>query len=114
MDYIMGKDEVEEGEVKLWTVATGHFPSLFASRDLKRRSKKAIDYINRLDGFCGLHPMPQGTLCLFESENDAKAARNLMRSKGIPVGDNICYVFAPKEVVEQMKEKIRKYNAKKG
>lgn len=114
MDYIKGKDEAAEGEVKLWTVATGNFPSMFAPRELKKRSKEAIDFINRLDGFCGLHPMPpRGILCLFDSENNAKAGRNMMRSKGIPVGDNICYVFVPEKDVKEIKEKIRKHNAKR-
>jgi hypothetical protein len=102
-----------EGEVMLWTVATGSFPGLFASRDIKRRSKAAIKLINKQEGFCGYHPVEgRGTLCLFVTENQAKAARNVMRQAGIPVGDNICTVFVPIADVDYAREKIEKFNAK--
>lgn len=102
-----------EGEVMLWTVATGSFPGLFASRDLKRRSKAAIKLINAQEGFCGYHPVEgRGTLCLFETENQAKAARNVMRQAGIPVGNNICTIFAPQKDVEIGKKQIAEFNAK--
>ena len=113
MDYIKGKNEAEPYEQEVWTVATGNFPSPFAPRSVKKRSREAIRIINACEGFCGYHPVEgRGTLCLFETENDAKAARNIMRSHGIPVGDNICKVFVPKEAVEITKKQLAEFNAK--
>ena len=113
MDYIDGLNEERKGETEVYAVATGNFPSIFAPRKLKKASKQAIDLINRQEGFCGYHPMPpRGTLCLFLTENNAKAARNVMRSRGIPVGDNITKVFVPTADVDYAREKIEKFNAK--
>lgn len=81
-------------ERKCWTVAVGNYPGPFASRKVKRSARKAFDYISGLEGLVGFHPhYPDGTLCLFESENHAKRARNLMNGMGIQTGNNICEVF---------------------
>ena len=70
----------------LWSVATGNI-DIF-----KRASRKAVKYIMALEGFVAVHPTPnhEGTLWMFDSENNAKGARNMMRSKGIQCGTNIC------------------------
>ena len=102
-----------EGEVKLWTVATGSLPGIFAPRSVKKRCKAALKLIDAQEGFCGYHPVEgRGTLCLFETENQAKAARNVMRQAGIPVGDRICTVFVPQRDVEITKKQIAEFNAK--
>ena len=77
-------------EIEVWSVAVGNVnPFLKASR-------KAIEYIAKLDGLVGVHPhYPDGTLVLFESENSAKRARNMMESKGIKCGNNICKIYIP-------------------
>lgn len=69
----------------LWSVATGNIePFLKESRDAAR-------FIASLNGFTAVHPeYPGGTLWLFDSENHAKTARNLMESEGIECGRNIC------------------------
>lgn len=91
--------ERKTDEVSCWTVAVGNFPF---PPFMPKNTKKAIEYISRLDGFVGFHfCYPNGTLCLFESENDAKIARNLMKSKGIQTGKNICEVFVPKKDIEK-------------
>ena len=83
-------------EIELWTVATGNLPLIpFLAR---KRQKEAILYIAEQDGFVGFAPIrPRGTLCLFDSENNAKGARNMMRLKGIKCGSNICKVYIDEE-----------------
>lgn len=71
--------------MKAWSVAVGNI------NPLKKDSRKAVEYISKLKGFVGLFPhYPQGTLCFFKTENDAKRGRNLMGAKGIQTGHNIC------------------------
>lgn len=82
-------------DVEVWTVAIGNLP---LPPFIPRKTKKAIQFIKEQDGFIGFYPVyPKGTLCLFKTENDAKGARNMMRFKGIQVGDNICKAYMPKE-----------------
>lgn len=70
---------------QVWTVAVGNVnPFLKASRE-------AVKIIKGLNGLVAVHPhYPDGTLLLFDSENNAKGARNLMEAKGIKCGRNIC------------------------
>ena len=71
--------------MKAWSVAIGNI------NPLKKTSRDAVKYISKLGGFVGFFPhYPQGTLCFFKTENDAKRARNMMESKGIHTGNNIC------------------------
>lgn len=73
--------------MKAWTVAVGNIDPT------NRRSRKAVEYIAKLDGLLGVHPhYPDGTLILFDTENNAKTARNMMNAKGILTGRNICEV----------------------
>ena len=90
-------------EISAWTVAVpnlaGTIRGTFRPRYLKD-SKKLLNYVQKLDGFLGVHPAPpHGTLLLFRTENDAKRARNLLIHdlKLNNVGDNICECFIPEE-----------------
>ena len=75
-------------EMRAWTVAVGNLP-IFPTK----RTKKTMELIKSQDGFIGVVPFyPRGTLILFETENDAKGARNVYRFYGIKCGDNICEV----------------------
>ena len=68
-----------------WSVAVGNI------NPLQKSSIDAVRYISKLKGFIGFFPRyPKGTLCFFKTENDAKRARNMMGSKGIQTGKNIC------------------------
>ena len=70
----------------VWTVATGEV------KIWRKESREAVQYIKTLEGLVGVHPVPgRGVLWLFDSENNAKGARNLMQSKGIQCGTNICH-----------------------
>lgn len=81
----MKQKEIETG-THLFSVATG-----MASPFMKK-SRAAVDYITKLDGFVAVHFTPDGqyTLWLFDTVNHAIEARNLMNHKGIEVGNNIC------------------------
>ena len=73
-------------EKYLWSVATGNI------NPFMRRSRKAIKYMMDQKGFVAVHPTPDnsGTLWLYDSENNAKGARNMARTQGIECGRNIC------------------------
>ena len=90
-------------EVKAYTVAVpnlaGTIPGTFTPKHMKH-SKKLINYVKKLDGFLGIHPVPpRGTLLIFKTENDAKRARNLLVQdlEINQVGTNICEIFIPEE-----------------
>ena len=70
----------------LWSVATGKI-NLF-----KRKSREAVNYMTKQQGFTAMHITPDGqnTLFLYDSENNAKGARNMARTRGIECGTNIC------------------------
>ena len=91
--------EKKDNEVTCYTVAVGNLP---LPPFVPKASREAVDYIKTLDGFVGFYPMyPNGTLCLFKSENEAKAAKNLMNAKGIRTGLNICEVFVDRAYVDK-------------
>lgn len=76
-------------EVKCWAIGTGKVNPLF------KASRQAANYISNLEGFVGIHIGPDGrNVWLFDTENHAKVARNMMRSKGIECGKHIgeCFV----------------------
>ena len=68
----------------LWSVATGNV------NPLKKKSRIVVDCMRKQKGLVGVHPTPNGTLWLFDSENNAKGARNMARTQGIICGENIC------------------------
>ena len=64
-----------------------------------------MKFIASLDGLYGIHPhAPYGQICFFKSLNDAKTARNLMDSKGIKTGSNICRFEICPDGVPEFKE----------
>lgn len=92
MIYETGK-QPHPGESKCFTVAIGNFPMPWQRRKWKQ-AVKVMDYIKDLDGFLGIHPLPpKGTLLIFRTVNDAKAAKNVLVAKGVIVGENICEIF---------------------
>ena len=87
--------ELKENEVRLWTVATGYVDPF------KKASRDEVDFIKKLHGFIGVHPVPgRGTLWLFDTENNAKIARNKMEGKGIVCGRSICDCGVDKKYLE--------------
>jgi len=90
--------EKPEGWEVCYTVAIPNLPLV--------PSKKVMEFVkwmHDLEGFVGIRPeYPHGTLIVFKTENDAKRARNLIRTYPEydgTVGNNIGEVFVPGEYV---------------
>lgn len=77
--------KLEEG-TELYSVATGRILIW------KKASRDAVRFIQKQKGFVAIAPVDYygGTLWLFDSLNNAKRARNMMKLKGIQAGNNIC------------------------
>lgn len=69
----------------IWSVATG------APRPWLKASRKAVDYMAGLDGFVGVHMVPNDgrLLWFFETRDAAVRGRNLAKAQGIECGTNI-------------------------
>ncbi len=77
--------EPTENEVKVWCFTVGNLPRimLFARKSVK----EAVKLIREQEGFIGFYiNRPEGTLCLFDSENNAKSARKVRKFRGAYVG----------------------------
>lgn len=89
-------------EVKAYTVAVpnlaGMIPGTLKQKHMKD-TKKLLRYVKKLDGFIGIHPIPpRGTLLIFDTENNAKRARNLLDNDlKVQTGTNICEIFIPEQ-----------------
>lgn len=77
--------KLEEGK-EMYSVATGRILIW------KKASRDAVRFIQKQKGFVAIAPVDYygGTLWLFDSLNNAKQARNMMKLKGIGTGNNIC------------------------
>lgn len=54
---------------------------------MKKIMEKTFEYIKGIDGFIGVHPIDLWhNLLLFDTLNHAKAAKNVLSSKGVPLG----------------------------
>lgn len=61
----------------------------------KKRMKETLDYIKSLDGFYGIYPVDLWhTMLIFDTLNHAKAAKNMLKFKQVPVG-NVIPVLVP-------------------
>lgn len=87
-------------EIDVWTVAVGNLPNIIQALDPNTR--KAVDFICKLEGFLGFHPVPpHGTLCIFKSKNLAIRAKNLMNAEDIQTGFNIGHCFIDKKYLRE-------------
>ena len=84
---------MNENEVKVYTVATGNFPVI-----PNKGTKKIMKALKEMDGFIGAHPhAPYGTLLLFDTERNARMGRAKLINMDVhPVGNNICEAFIDK------------------
>ena len=92
--------EKKENEIEVYTVAVGNLP-LLPKFLMPKNVTKAIELIRDQEGLIGVTPMyPRGTLLLFDTENNAKGARNVLRFNGVKCGDNICKAFVDKRFLD--------------
>lgn len=84
--------EIPKDWVKAYTVAIANLPENPTVEEIR-----FVQEISTYVGFYGIMPQyPHGTILLFDTENHAKVARNLIREKTM-VGDNITECFIPPE-----------------
>lgn len=75
-------------EIKCWGVGTGRVSLLH------KASREASKYLSEQNGFVGAHILQDGRmLWLYDTENNAKRAKNNAESKGIVCGKHIGYVI---------------------
>lgn len=91
-----------DNEVTAYTVAVPNLAGTIPGASMPwhwRDSKKFLNYVMKLDGFLGVHPIPpRGTLLIFKTENDAKRARNLIANDlKVQTGNNIMKILIPQE-----------------
>lgn len=97
------KDKKREDETIVFTVGCGRMIPLITDRKkIRKAMEEAIEYIKTLDGFVGVHPVDLWhTLLLFDSENNAKGGRNLLRSKGIQCANYIVPILVETKYLEK-------------
>lgn len=75
-------------ERKCYAIGTGRIDPW------RKASREAVKYIKSLEGFQGVHILPDlKNLWIFDTENNAKRAKNNMESKGIQCGKNIGEIY---------------------
>lgn len=81
----MEQKKIADG-TRVFSVSTGRVDVFF------KKSREAAEYVVKRPGFIGVHPTEDGnyTLWLFDTVNNAIGAKNLMKFRGIQVGNNIC------------------------
>ena len=91
----------KEGEVIAFAVGGGSVAPIPGKR---KAIKQALDYIQGLEGYLGLYPVDfWHTLFIFDTLNNAKGAKNLMKFKGIPTGKYVGPVLIPEEFAKEKK-----------
>ncbi len=91
----------KENEIAVYTVAVGGFPKF---PWFNKGVYEAIKLIKEQEGFIGMHPVRgRGNLLLFDTENNAKGARNMLRFRGIDCGSNICKVYIDRKYLKHDK-----------
>lgn len=64
-----------------------------------KKAEKFVQWVGELDGFIGIHThYPDGTMLIFQTENHAKTAKNLIENYGVHTGRNIGEVYFETEV----------------
>ena len=85
------KDKKREDETIVFTVGCGRImPLITDKKKIRKGMEEALEYIKKLDGFVGVHLVDLWhTLLLFDTENNAKRARNLLRAKDVQCANYI-------------------------
>jgi hypothetical protein len=99
--YGVDKDPFAEHETqKCYGFAVGNIsPFVFGKK--KRAMIAAIEEIKKLEGLLGVHPAyPDGTVLVFDTLNNAKGGRNILRSKGVVCGKEIGEVEVEKRFIK--------------
>lgn len=97
------KDKKREDETIVFTVGCGRMFPLPTDRIKSRKAMvEAIEYIKKLDGFVGVHPVDLWhNLLLFDSENNAKGGRNLLRAQGVQCSTYIVPILVETKYIKE-------------
>ena len=88
------EEKKTENETICYALGSGR---IIPKLGMKKYQKEAIDYIKTLDGFIGVHIVDiWHTLLIFDTLNNAKAAKNTLKAKNCPVG-NVVPILVPNE-----------------
>lgn len=81
-------DEKKDGkltEVECWGFAVGN---ISLALNMRKSNREFMRILKGLKGLMGVHPQyPHGNVLIFETENDAKGGRNILRYKGVDCTD---------------------------
>ena len=96
------KDKKREDETIVFTVGCGRIlPLITARKKIRKGMQEALEYIKKLDGFVGVRPVDLWhTLLLFDTENNAKRARNSLRAKDIQCANYIVPILVETKYLE--------------
>lgn len=97
------KDKKREDETIVFTVGCGRMVPLRTDRKKTRKAmEEAIEYIKKLNGFVGVHPVDLWhNLLLFDSENNAKGGRNLLRAQGVQCSTYIVPILVETKYIKE-------------
>lgn len=82
------EEKREPDETIVFVFGVGRMvPLPFDKKAVKKGIEEGLKFIKKLDGFLGVHPIDVSrNLLLFDTLNNAKGGRNLLKSKDVPVG----------------------------
>ena len=84
----------KDNETICFALGTGR---IFPKLGMMKKQEEAMNFIKTLDGFIGIHPLDLWrTLLIFDTLNNAKAARNELKAKNCPVGQ-VAPILIPTE-----------------
>ena len=97
------KDKQKEDETIVFTVGCGRIIPLRTDRKkIRKGMEEAIKYIKKLDGFVGVHPVDLWhTLLLFDTDNNAKGGRNLLRAHGVQCSTYIVPILVETKYIKE-------------
>lgn len=93
--------KVKENEQIVFAIGAGRIAPMIGKRKAMEAGFKAV---KECDGFIGVHPVDLWhTLLVFDTLNNAKAARNILKSKGMPLGQ-VAPIMVEKQYLKGAKE----------
>lgn len=98
------KRKQKEDEVICFGLGAGRIAPMIGKR---KEQKKAMEIINKQEGFIGVHPVDLWhTLLVYDTPNNALMAKNELKNLGVPVG-NVAPILIPKVYAERKESCIQ-------
>ena len=86
----------KQNEISVWVIGTIEM-NPFATGDIAKLQEKIFSVMAESDCFVGVYPvLGKGTLFLFDTEEKANKAREVMKESGLPVSERVVECFVPK------------------